>query len=457
MAERPPFLAGERVIEVTPELNGRTLTTRVRVSRDLRWYFRNWQFVIRYDRDIHAAEPVLSIPGVALLLPLAWLTGADLRVRRLDRRFHDAAEALQQAYRAVYPRMPFGTRLLVDELVDSPANPEGTAMLFSGGLDATYSFYANRERNPLLVQVFGTEFPDSATPFLDRVTTESSAFASRHGVPITFLHTTFFALLSQPAVMHDFLRVRERVNGDLWKGLGYALGFLAMTAPLSAGRFDRLVIAAWADREHADRMRENPDASSPEIDQKIAWANLTVEHHGCLHRYEKVQAMRDWLPGTHLRVCWSFAKALEIEGALNCSRCEKCARSITALAIGGVDPRQCGFTVDGATIAAMKNLLTQGTVPPSHLAFWWGPMQRQIPEHIEDEAFGLVDFLAWLRDFDLGNGLDPRPRLWTMPRLFSLFPLPFALRVRSLVYRFKGESGWVNQLPANANPPGSSR
>lgn len=439
------YIPGKRTIFVKPELVGNTLTTTVRVSRDLRSFFRREDFYIRYEQDIDADESVLSIPGVALLLPLAWLTGSNIHVRRLDRTFAEAAEAVQSAFRAVYPRIPFGTQVVVEELADAPPNPEGSAMLFSGGLDATYTFYAKRHLNPRLIQVFGTEFPIANTKFLDLVKKESLAFADRHGVDLSFLYTNFFYLTDHRALFHAFATVRERVNGDIWKGMGYVLGFLAMTAPLSAGRFNHLLIAAWADKERADRMRENPDSSSPKIDQKIAWSNLRVEHHGCMHRNQKVREMKDWLPGNNLRVCWMYDKAMEIGKAMNCSRCEKCARSIVALALGGVDPEQCGFIVYDGTIKYIQGLLAGRIYRSSHMAMWWGPLQLEIPEQIEGDMFGLRGFMEWFRAFDLGDGLDPQPSRFALKPLYRRLPWSIALAIRYFVFGIRGEPYWVNR------------
>lgn len=460
MVDKQAYLPGKRRISLECSLSGRILRTRVRASGDLRRYFQRWHFDLSYDHEIQATEGVLNIPGVALLIPLAWMTGSDLHVDCLDRTFADTIEVLRKAYSRIYPKMPFSTRLSVDRLVDSPPNPEGSALLFSGGLDATYAFFGNRRRKPLLIEVFGTEFPCTNTKFCDRVARESKAFADTHGVDISFINTDFHFLLDQRALQHSFLPVRELVHGDLWKGMGYSLGFLGMTAPLSTGRFNHLIIAAAADKEHADRMRENPDSSSPQVDEKIKWSNLGVEHYGCLHRFEKVQHMKDWLPGNHLRVCWSFTRAQKIEGAMNCNRCEKCARSILALAIGGVDPAQCGFVIDEGTIGYMRERLVNRVASQSHLAFWYGPMQRAIPETIEGDMFGLAGFMEWFRDFDLGNGLDPRPPLVSIEQLYALFPYPVALVVRSLVYGVKGEPNWrvvgkkrARKLPGFSSSP----
>lgn len=46
MANKQPYLPGKRTMSVEPELIGKTLTARVRVSWDLRRYFRKCQKMI---------------------------------------------------------------------------------------------------------------------------------------------------------------------------------------------------------------------------------------------------------------------------------------------------------------------------------------------------------------------------------------------------------------------------
>ena len=438
MTNRTTYLPGKATIAVEPRFHNNTLKVQVCFTRDLRRFFQASEFFVQYEDDITASDGLLGVTAVALMLPLAWLTGSDIRIDRLDRTFGQAAQALQREFSAIYPKMPFATEVIADEWIDTPPNPEGTAMLYSGGMDATYSFFANRESRPRLIQIFGTEFPLSSKKYLALLRTLSSEFAERHDVPISYVKTDSRFLLNNRCVMHRLVPLRERLSGDLWKALGYALGFLGMTAPLSAGRFDRLIIAAWANREHADRMRENPDCSSPRVDEKIKWSNLSVQHHGCLHRFEKARAMKEWLPGNPLRVCWS-REDLESRDRINCQRCEKCARSITALAVGGVDPNSCGFSITPDTVQFMKEFLISKEISPSNLAFWWGPMQREVPEDLEDDRFGLRDFLLWFRSLDLGDGLNPVPSRFSLDYLYHRFPYPVSMAFRSIVYGIIGE------------------
>lgn len=439
------FLPGKRQISLEAALQGRTLTTRVRFSRDIRRFFRSNSFALRYSDEIHAGDGLLSIPGLALLLPVAWLAGANVSVKRLDRTYARAAESLQRGYKDMYPGMPCGIRLEADELVDSPPNPDGAALLFSGGMDATYSFFANRHLKPHLLQVYGTEFPCSEKRFLEMLKTESSCFASRHGVKISFVETDFRSCVDERALYHAFARASGRSKCTLWNGVGFAMGFLGIAAPFSAGRFDHLLLSAWASSDRADSMKENPSASSPRMDEKAAWANLRVEHHGCLHRFEKAREMKEWLDDQPLRVCWRFDDPSQADGMMNCSCCEKCSRTIVALAVAGVDPSKCGFTIDDEAIHALWKRIEKRQLMNSHLALWWEPMQQEIPEKLEGDCFGLRGFLEWFREFDLVTGEDPKPSPFTLDGIFTRCPYPLALAVRSMIYGVLGEPHWMNR------------
>src|SRR3990170_5479577 len=133
------------------KLSSGTVKSSIVVSRDLKKYFRCLNFFSSYDTEIVSSRGVLNIPALSIVLPLAWITGADVHVGELDATFAESMNALQLEYKRVYPRAPFKTNLIVNDLVEGEENPDGAALLFSGGVDSTYSLYSNRALNPRLV------------------------------------------------------------------------------------------------------------------------------------------------------------------------------------------------------------------------------------------------------------------------------------------------------------------
>ena len=152
-------MLGEYEMEKTividdPELVGRRITSTVTVPRNLRKYFKSFNMFVKYDADINADKSVLNIPMLANVLPLAWLTGYDIYVRELDRTFKESMDELKREFKK-YLKAPFTTQIHVDRLVDNQIGRlrpwERTALLFSGGVDSTYSLITNMELKPRLI------------------------------------------------------------------------------------------------------------------------------------------------------------------------------------------------------------------------------------------------------------------------------------------------------------------
>jgi hypothetical protein len=179
------------------------------------------------------------------------------------------------------------------------------------------------------------------------------------------------------------------------------LGHIGLVAPLSTERFRNLLSAASYDASHS--VIEHPDASSPETDEKIAWANLKVKHSGRISRYEKVKTLKQLIENKriYLRVCWADAEYLLSHDLLNCSKCEKCLRTIAALTHYGIDPNDCGFNVDNSTFKLMRFLLTKKLMTEEHINTWWKPNQRIIPEKLETDLYGSKQFFEWFREVNL--------------------------------------------------------
>lgn len=78
------FLPGKRRIALVHELHGRTLTTHVRYSRDLRRYFRGNSFALRYSDEIHAPDSILAIPALAIRTTVFSILGEPHWMNRVE-------------------------------------------------------------------------------------------------------------------------------------------------------------------------------------------------------------------------------------------------------------------------------------------------------------------------------------------------------------------------------------
>ena len=114
---------------------------------------------VEYDADIKADSSILNLPITATVLPLAWLSGSDIHVDKIDKSFKESMNSLQEVFRNLYPLIPFKTNIVVDKIVDNKIELEDptrrTAILFSGGVDSTYSLISHIDEKPRLIMHWG--------------------------------------------------------------------------------------------------------------------------------------------------------------------------------------------------------------------------------------------------------------------------------------------------------------
>jgi len=371
---------------------------------------------------------------------LAWITGADVYVDKLDKTFAESMDALQQEYKKMYPRAPFQTKLTVNKLVENKYVSNNTALLFSGGLDSTYSLFSNISLHPTLIMILGAaDIPLSNVPFQEIVKTKYSNFAKRERLNINFIRTNALEILNKRRVDYLFWRFQAQLEADFWQGLGYSFGHICQAAPLSIERFNHLLIAASVQAETKARtIREHPDASSPNTDEKMTWANLQVRHDGCIHRYEKVFALRKFFDKHRiiLRVCNIQHRITSqvSSHAINCSKCEKCFRTIIPLILANIDPRKCGFIVDKSTFKYLRKILENEKIDIESLEGFWFPIKDMIPEKINSDLYGFSNFLEWFRSIDIRSSVRD---VWVYRDIYNKLPFPLA-KVLDELYKVLG-------------------
>ena len=407
----------EIIIE-KPVLKGRSLRCRV-TSLELGNYIKENELFIDYDADIYADESILSIPLLATVLPLAWLSGADIIVERIDKNFKEAMIKVQDTFKTIYPLIPFNTEIHADEVVDNRLEPQDneyrTGLLFSGGADSMYSLLTNMNLNPRLLMTWGLDnFPYPEHPEHWNKTIEIyQAFAERKKLDFNLIKTNVTQILDNRRISHRYHR--ELYDGAVRSALQHSLVLLPLVAPLSTNRFDNVIIAASFTPSYD--FSKNPRAAIPQIDESIIWADLSVKHDGFnLSRNEKIFGpISDFLKNDELvlRVC---LRSAYVDGKINDSTCEKCLRTIASLTLAGVDPNHCGFKVDESTFRLMRSYWEKARF--SHPGFHWTEIKKAIPEEITQDMYGSKDFFEWFRSFDFKSV----EKNWSYVDLYNSLP-----------------------------------
>ena len=192
-------------------------------------------------------------------------------------------------------------------------------------------------------------------------------------------------------------------------------------------RFDHFLIAASHARiDRGDR----PSGALPQLDEKIIWGDLKVQHHGNLTRLDKINELREYLNtgDLSLRVC---LRSEVTEGILNDGICDKCARTILALVVNGIDPNKCGFKVNEETWMKMKKRFENRRSSRLGLAYY--KIKEISADDIPFDFNGSREFLKWFRDFDL----KAMEKNWFWTDVHTSLPYELAVLLEKVLNKFK--------------------
>jgi len=111
-----------------------------------------------------------------------------------------------------------------------------------------------------------------------------------------------------------------------------------------------------------------PYGSHPGIDETVEYGDVNVSHDGYdRSRHDKLEAIAAAAPDQLLFVCRSGAA----RGEGNCSRCEKCLRTIAAMVSLGIDPERHGLMLNEQSVEYLGRLVRSRVLGSSDTPFFW--------------------------------------------------------------------------------------
>jgi hypothetical protein len=266
---------------------------------------------------------------VASTLLLAMAYGEDIEVRGiLSPRLLSGIQEYQRIFNFWFPKR----FKLVDVHCNNSISPNrqevtgGVACAFSGGVDSFYTLWSHlpeNDNNPhsrVSYALFALGFD---IPIEDEVTFR----ACKEAYVETLRRLGVHLLTARTNIQHFGIRSDWGIFcGSALSGLALVLG--------------RLVTRFYVPATHtySDLM---PWGSDPRVDHLLSTETLETVHDGAsATRVVKTAVLASWPETfTRLRVC--YAK----NGLNNCSRCEKCIRTMVTLDMFGALPNYTTFTL----------------------------------------------------------------------------------------------------------------
>ena len=276
-------------------------------------------------------------PWAVLMLPLACYFGEPLVIDQpLDRVLHDNLLGLRSVWAAWYPEIK-PVPIEADKLVgidrrDVPIDPsKRTISCFSGGIDSLFTFYRHKDQisgngtalidDFLCVGGFNTPLED-----FDHMRAKLGSFAARFGRRLVPVLTN---------IRYGDHAIETLYSIGSWEERLAHGAFLAAIVHLLGRRYREFLIPPSFTYSYVQ-----PWGSHPMCDPLMSASDLSVVHDGAsFNRAERtaVVVRHD----ESLKVLQVCARNGYARG--NCSRCEKCLRTMATLDVMGVKDRASTF------------------------------------------------------------------------------------------------------------------
>ena len=380
------------------------LTVYFSVSEDLTELLPAEKLEIFYPVNVEKIpDGIAVIPFICNILPIVWVTDSVLHVTELDQDFYECIPEIKKGYKVLYPEVAFKGNIIVDKLTDNkedthPATPYSSALFYSGGVDSTDTLLRHLHENPVLFSIWGSDIRFDNEEGWNRMYGAMQKTAMQYGLTDQVIRSRFRTFLNEGALGRRF---KKEFPGGWWHDAQHGIGLLGHIAPLAwlYGIKSFYIASSYCPKDGLVQI-----ASCPEIDNTVRFAGCRVYHDGFeCSRQDKIhnivtycRAAKKYFP---LHVCW------ETQTGQNCSKCEKCYRTIAGFLAEGEDPNHYGFCVTEKNLAEMfPYLVNKKVFFKRNLAVLFEDIQERVRNNKQELCkTGYWKFLQWLDEADFSH------------------------------------------------------
>lgn len=378
----------------------------VTIHKDFKKKFLKSDFYATYDKDLDLSSldsSVLVLPFVSNVISIIWISGKKYYIDSIDQDFYESLKTVKEVFRRMYPETRWNGELIPRRLVKNTVSPvavsegkERTALLFSGGLDSITSSLYHREKKQLLITVNGHwDLPLWDKHLLKERRKDLIAWGTQYGHENSFIDSNYYDFLNRPVLdsySHEITSWRIYcVEGIGWAGLA---------APLMALKgYHTLLHGSTITWEY-----NFPACANPFIDDNITFSGMRLKHDLFdMHRLGKCEYIGNLRKQGFIKEA-PFIRVCEEKTVDNCSKCQKCIRTILELVIAGEDPQAYGFACDVEKVLKDSKKFMEHHGTGSTTVWHFMHIQKRLREQ---KASGkhIPETLTWLLNVNLKNKL----------------------------------------------------
>ncbi len=293
---------------------------------------------LEFDTNIEAVpDSIAIIPLLCNILPICWVFNLNITIDELDDVFYSNIDKIKDGYIKMYPEINFGGNLDVKKTIKNDYITKGSAVLFSGGVDAFNTLICHIDEKPALITVWGSDIPLSDEKGWSVVDKHHKKTANDFDIKYHAIKTNFRSFLNCNMLSNY---ISKRIDGSWWHEFQHGIGLIGLTAPLAY--IERYKIVYIASSFTIADLGNYTCASDPTIDNHLKHSSCNTIHDGYeFNRQDKIHNICNYVDKTNksikLRVCW------ESTGGKNCCECEKCCRTMLGILTEKNDPNKFGF------------------------------------------------------------------------------------------------------------------
>lgn len=343
------------------------------VSDRLKKIFSGKPFIIEYPESIEMVpDSVAIIPFVCNVLPIIWLTNAELVVDSLDKTFYESISKIKNGYEEMFPESDFLGKITVSEIIECKRILKNKcAAFYSGGVDSMHTLLSHKMEKPDLISIWGSDISYDNEDGWNLVHKAIEEAAKKYNLKDVVIRSTFREYDREGVLDKNFCK---QLKDGWWHGVKHGLGLLGHVAPYA---YMHGITTMYIASSNCSSDKNVRCASDPRIDNQVKFAECQVVHDGYeFNRQDKLRNIAKYNSNEErilpLHVCW------ESQLGNNCCRCEKCYRTIVGLIIEKEDPIKYGFFDTNETIKDIKKSVIYSGIMNDALSREWRHIQKRI-------------------------------------------------------------------------------
>lgn len=372
------------------QIEGNVITYEYEISGEWQCAFKNVSSMkIEYGISLNdLPEGVAIVPFLTNILPIAWIYDAKIIVPICDLDFYNSIENFKKGFIDMYPMLDFRGEVCVKELQDNKSqNLSGSALFFSGGVDAHCSLINHIDEKPLLITIWGADVSIQNEEGWEHVKEHLLSTSKNFELNYVVVKSEFRSFINESCLVGKIMKYGK----DWWYDIQHGIGIIGHAAPIM--HMNGIKTIYIASSLHEDEKGIVTCGSDPSIDNYVKFFDAQVIHDGYeLTRQMKIHNITQYKSNNiQLRVCW------ESEGGTNCCKCEKCYRTIIGIYADKSDPKQYGFP--RYDLSKSRRVITKRAKETMNLVSLYIPIQEELRKNYTLNE--VDDNLRWFYDINL--------------------------------------------------------